>query len=69
MIQVGNFVKFKKGLYPDEDGAIYKVLEINEDRVVLEFVNTNMLIRPQSIANLSELDLLTHGPLAIKAGK
>jgi hypothetical protein len=48
----------KKGLYADEEGAIYKVLEINQDRVLLEFVNTNMPIRPQSIANISEIEVI-----------
>ena len=55
-IQIGDFVKFKNGLYKDEEGAIYCVLEINGDRTILELANTNMVIRPQSIAMLSELD-------------
>lgn len=55
----GDLVTFKKGLYADEDGAIYRVLEINGDRVVIQLENTNMVIRPQSIANLLELDKLT----------
>jgi hypothetical protein len=56
-IKVGDFVVFKKGLYEDEKGAVYQVLEINGDRTMLEFVSTNMVIRPQSVAKLSELDL------------
>ena len=55
-IKIGDFVIFKKGLYKDEEGAIYCVLEINGDRTVLELANTNMVIRPQSVAMLSELE-------------
>ena len=62
-IQVGNFVVFRKGLYHDEEGVIYRVLEINGDRVLLELVNTSLVIRPQSIAKLSELDQLTDYPI------
>lgn len=57
-IKKGDLVTFKKGLYMDEENAVYKVLEINGDRGVLELVNTNMIIRPQSVAILSELELL-----------
>ena len=52
-----SLVTFKEGLYSDEEGAIYRVLEINGDRCILEFVNTNMVIRPQTVAVLAELDL------------
>jgi len=55
-IKIGDLVTFKKGLYADEDGAVYRVLEVNGDRVVLELANTNMTIRPQSVAILSELE-------------
>jgi hypothetical protein len=57
-VKTGNLVVFKKGLYDDEDGAIYRVLEINGDRCFLELENTNMIIRPQSVAMLSDLMLL-----------
>ena len=46
-MEIGDLAVFKKGLYDDEEGAVYRVLEINGDRCVLEFVNTNMTIRPQ----------------------
>jgi hypothetical protein len=55
-IELGDLVTFKKGLYKDEEGAIYLVLEINADRTLLELANTNMVIRPQSVAMLAELD-------------
>lgn len=60
-IKIGDLVVFKEGLYDDEKGANYRVLEINGDRCVLEFVNTNMVIRPQSVAMLSELELFVEG--------
>lgn len=61
-INVGDLVIFKKGLYKDEDGAIYRVLETNGDRILIELVNTSLVIRPQSIAKLSELDQLADYP-------
>lgn len=61
-IQMGDLVTFKKNLYADEDGAIYRILEINGDRVVIELENTNMVIRPQSIAKLLDLDKLLTSP-------
>ena len=57
-IKIGDLVIFKKGLYDDEEGAVYRVLEINGDRGMLELANTDMIIRPQSVAILSELELL-----------
>jgi len=56
-IKTGDLVTFKNGLYPDEDGAVYKVLEINGDRCILEFVSGNMIIAPQSVAFLAELEV------------
>lgn len=68
-IKIGDLVIFKKGLYADEEGAVYRVLEINGDRSILEVANTNMIIRPQSVALLAELELfvgiiepLNHSP-------
>lgn len=60
-IRIGDLVTFKKGLYADEEGAVYQVLEINGDRSILELANTTMIIRPQSVAVLSELDLFFSG--------
>lgn len=36
-MQTGDIVKFKDGLYSDEIGAKYKIIEINGDRAVIEF--------------------------------
>ena len=59
MIKIGELETIKKGLYEDEEGAVYQVLEVNQDRAVLEFVTTNLTIRPQSIANIAELEVVT----------
>lgn len=56
-MQIGDIVKFKDGLYNDEIGAKYKVVEINGDRSVLEFI-CDLLIPPQSIAKTSELEIV-----------
>lgn len=53
----GDLVKFRDDLYPDEIGAQYRVVEINGDRAIIEFVG-NLPIPPQSIAKLSELVIL-----------
>jgi len=50
-------VKFKDGLYDDEKGARYKIVEINGDRAIIEFIS-NLPIPPQSIAMLSELEIV-----------
>ena len=57
MIQTGDLVVFKKGRYADEEGAIYRVLEVNGDRVFLEFITTQMVFRPQSVAKLADLEI------------
>lgn len=62
-INIGDLVIFKKGLYKDEENTIYHVLEINGDRAILELVNTKMVIRPQSVARLLELDKLIESPV------
>jgi translation initiation factor IF-1 len=54
-IKQGDIVQFKPGLYTDEEGAVYRVLEVNGDRVIIELANTSMAIRPQSVAMISEL--------------
>jgi hypothetical protein len=53
----GDTVQFKEGLYSDEVGARYKVVEINGDRVIIEFI-CELPIPPQSIAMLSELEIV-----------
>ena len=58
-IKIGDLVVFKKGLYADEESAIYRVLEINGDRCVLVLANTDLPIPPQSVAILAELDLFS----------
>jgi len=56
-MDIGDIVKFKDGLYPDEKGANYKVVEINGDRAVIQFI-CDLPIPPQSIAKISELEVV-----------
>jgi len=65
-IKIGDLVIFKRGLYADEKGAVYRVLEINGDRCMLELANTNMIIRPQSVAILAELEIFQEDRLKQK---
>lgn len=50
----GDTVKFKDGLYPDEQGTWYRVIEINGDRAIIEFI-CQLPIPPQSTAKISDL--------------
>jgi hypothetical protein len=56
-MELGDTVKFRDGLYPDEKGAEYKVIEINGDRVVIEFI-CDLPIPPQSVAKISDLEVV-----------
>jgi len=56
-MKIGDTVKFIDYLYADEDGARYKVMEINEDRVVIEFI-CQLPIPPQSVAKIDELEVV-----------
>jgi hypothetical protein len=56
-MNIGDTVKFIDGLYADEEGARYKVLEINGDRAVIEFI-CELPIPPQSVAKLDELKVV-----------
>jgi hypothetical protein len=56
-MKIGDIVKFVNGLYADEEGARYKVLEINGDRVVIEF-RCQLPIPPQSVAKVDELEVV-----------
>ena len=59
-MKVGNTVKFKDGLYTDEEGARYRVMEINGNRAVIEFL-CQLPIPPQSVAKIDELELADEG--------
>ncbi|MCX6082170.1 MAG: hypothetical protein NTW32_21790 [Chloroflexi bacterium] len=61
-IKAGDLVRFKKGLYQEEDGLIYLVLEVNGDRSIIEWVNTKMTIRPTSLAMVADLEIYMDGP-------
>ena len=59
-MEKGDRVKFKDGLYADEKGAEYRVLEINGDRAMVEFI-CDLPIPPQSVARISELEVVQQG--------
>jgi len=48
-MEIGCIVKFKDGLYADEEGAFYRVIEDNGDRVFIKFI-CNMNFPPISVA-------------------
>ncbi len=56
-MQTGDIVKFKDGLYSDETSAKYKIVEMNGDRAVLEFI-CDLPIPPQSVAKTNELEII-----------
>jgi hypothetical protein len=56
-MKIGDIVKFLDGLYPDENGASYRVIEINGDRAIIEFI-CDLPVPPQSIAKVSELEIV-----------
>jgi hypothetical protein len=56
-MEIGDTVKFIDGLYPEEKGARYKVIEINGDRAIIEFI-CDLPIPPQSIAKTNELEFV-----------
>ena len=56
-MEIGDTVIFIDGLYPDEKGVRYKIVEINGDRAVIEFI-CDLPIPPQSVAKISELEVV-----------
>ena len=58
-MKIGDTVKFIDGLYDDENGATYKVVEINGDRAIIEYI-CDLPIPSQSIANTKELEVIQH---------
>ena len=58
-METGDIVKFIDGLYNDEREAKYKVVEMNGDRAIIEFI-CDLPIPPQSTAKTSELEVVQH---------
>lgn len=56
-MKIGDIVKFREGLYPDEKGATYRVVEVNGDRAIIEFV-CDLPLPPQSNAMTDELEVI-----------
>ena len=59
-IKEGDLVVFRNGLYEDEQGAVYRVAEVNGDRCFLELINTSMPIRPQTLAQVADLEVVVN---------
>jgi hypothetical protein len=57
-IRIGDVVKFRDGLYEDEKETVYVVREVNGDRSILELIYPSMIIRPESVALLCDLEIL-----------
>ena len=57
IMKIGDRVQFKDGLYDDEVEAKYKIVEINGDRAIIEFI-CDLPIPPQSVAMVSELEIV-----------
>jgi hypothetical protein len=58
-MEKGDIVQFKAGLYPDEEGVRYQVVEMNGDRAIIAFM-CNLTFPPQSVARTSELEVVQH---------
>ena len=56
-MKVGDVVKFRDGLYKDEEGTRYRVIETNGDRGFIEFI-CDLPISPQSVARFEELEVI-----------
>ncbi len=57
-MKIGDTVRFKEGLYTDERDAVYKIIELNGDRAIIQFV-CDLPIPPQSVARVDELELVS----------
>lgn len=56
-MDIGDKVKFIDGLYTDEIGANYKVVEVNGDRSFIELI-CNLPFPPVSLARTFELEVI-----------
>ena len=57
-MNVGDIVKFKDGLYEDEEGQLYTIIEYNGVRVILEYICDWETLRPTSVAVTKELEVV-----------
>ena len=56
-MDVGSIVRFRDGLFADEAGSTYLVIEDNGDRVFVKAI-CELTFPPVSIARTNELELL-----------
>lgn len=55
---VGSLVKFKDGLYEEEQGMIYLVLEDNGDRGIIRWIGDANPIPASSLARFDEMEIV-----------
>lgn len=56
-MEIGSIVRFIPGLYPDEEGAIYRVIEDNGNRVFIKFI-CDLNFPPISVARTQDLEIV-----------
>ncbi|MGB4594458.1 MAG: hypothetical protein WBI14_00945 [Anaerolineaceae bacterium] len=56
-MEIGSIVRFKEGLYADEEGALYRVIEDNGDRVFIKFI-CDLNFPPVSVARTTDLEVV-----------
>jgi hypothetical protein len=64
-LKVGDIVKYKNEL-PDEKGMLYKISEVNGDRVLMECISFNYPIHPTYTAMMDDIEEMpeTNFPLS-----
>ena len=56
-MKVGDIVKFKDGLYDEELGQTYILIELNGDRCIIKHI-TDLPIPPTSAALVADLEVV-----------
>ena len=56
-MKVGDIVKFKDGLYDEEFGQAYILIELNGDRCIIKQI-TDLPIPPTSVAKVADLEVV-----------
>lgn len=56
-MKTGDIVKFKEGLYADEEGSFYRILAVNGDRAIIEFI-CDLPLPPNSVAMVQDLEVV-----------
>ncbi len=56
-MKIGDIVKFKDGLYEDENGQRYILIELNGDRCIIKHIS-DLPIPGTSVALVAELEVI-----------